>query len=57
MSQEKFKRLKIFGQKMPRKILKDVPKYLEKYKNELIVIKYGGNVFIKREIFNNFMKI
>tara|TARA_Y100000591_G_scaffold320357_1_gene333693 strand:- start:159 stop:1028 length:870 start_codon:yes stop_codon:yes gene_type:complete len=35
--------------------IKDVPKYVEKYKNELIVIKYGGNVFIKREIFNNFI--
>ena len=32
-----------------------VKKYLEKYKNELIVIKYGGNVFIDRNIFNNFI--
>ena len=23
-----------------------VSKYIEKYKNDLIVIKYGGNVFI-----------
>ena len=30
-----------------------VSKYIEKYKNDLIVIKYGGNVFIDREIFNN----
>ena len=30
-------------------------KYIEKYKDELIVIKYGGNVFIDREIFNNFI--
>ena len=30
-------------------------KYLEKYKNDLIVIKYGGNVFIDRNIFNNFI--
>ena len=33
----------------------EVKKYLEKYKNELIVIKYGGNVFIDRNIFNNFI--
>ena len=35
--------------------IKDVPKYIKKYKNELIVIKYGGNVFIDRNIFNNFI--
>ena len=34
----------------------EVSKYIEKYKNELIVIKYGGNVFIDRSIFNNFIK-
>ena len=28
---------------------------LEKYRNDLIVIKYGGNVFIDRKIFNNFI--
>ena len=33
----------------------EVQKYVRKYKNELIVIKYGGNVFIDREIFNNFI--
>ena len=32
-----------------------VSKYIEKYKNDLIVIKYGGNVFIDRNIFNNFI--
>tara|TARA_B100001057_G_scaffold169936_1_gene170719 strand:- start:113 stop:961 length:849 start_codon:yes stop_codon:yes gene_type:complete len=32
-----------------------VKKYLDKYKNDLIVIKYGGNVFIDREVFNNFI--
>ena len=32
-----------------------VSKYIEKYKNDLIVIKYGGNVFIDRDIFNNFI--
>ena len=34
---------------------KEVSKYIEKYKNDLIVIKYGGNVFIDRNIFNNFI--
>ena len=33
----------------------NVSKYLEKYKNDLIVIKYGGNVLIDRNIFNNFI--
>ena len=35
--------------------LEEVQKYINKYKNELIVVKYGGNVFIDREIFNNFI--
>jgi len=35
--------------------INEVSKYIEKYRNELIVIKYGGNVFIDREIFNNFI--
>tara|TARA_B100001248_G_C27335472_1_gene433601 strand:- start:60 stop:923 length:864 start_codon:yes stop_codon:yes gene_type:complete len=35
--------------------LQEVSKYIEKYKDELIVIKYGGNVFIDRQIFNNFI--
>ncbi len=35
--------------------IEEVHKYVHKYKNELIVIKYGGNVFIDREIFNNFI--
>ena len=30
-------------------------KYIDKYKDQLIVIKYGGNVFIDRNIFNNFI--
>ena len=34
----------------------EVKKYIEKYKNDLIVIKYGGNVFIDRNIFNNFIE-
>ena len=35
--------------------LKEVSKYIKKYKNDLLVIKYGGNVFIDRNIFNNFI--
>ncbi len=34
----------------------EVNKYIDKYKNDLIVIKYGGNVFIDRNIFNNFIE-
>ena len=36
--------------------LSEVNKYIEKYKNDLIVIKYGGNVLIDRNIFNNFIE-
>jgi len=36
--------------------IKSVPKYIEKYKDEIIVIKYGGNVLIDRDIFNNFIE-
>ena len=32
-----------------------VQKYIEKYENEKIVIKYGGNVLIDRNVFNNFI--
>tara|TARA_B100001121_G_scaffold176573_1_gene154022 strand:- start:163 stop:1008 length:846 start_codon:yes stop_codon:yes gene_type:complete len=35
--------------------VEEVSKYMEKYKNDLIVIKYGGNVFIDRSIFDNFI--
>ena len=35
--------------------INEVTKYIEKYKNDLIVIKYGGNVFIDRNIFDNFV--
>ena len=35
--------------------LSQVNKYIEKYKNDLIVIKYGGNVLIDRKVFNNFI--
>ena len=44
---------KILPEKGPP--IDEVSKYIEKYKNDLIVIKYGGNVFIDREIFNNFI--
>ena len=32
-----------------------VQKYINKYENEIIVIKYGGNVLIDRNVFNNFI--
>ena len=32
-----------------------VKKYVKKYENEKIVIKYGGNVLIDRTVFNNFI--
>ena len=35
--------------------INEVIKYIEKYKNDLIVIKYGGNVLIDRNVFNNFI--
>ncbi|MDC0437678.1 acetylglutamate kinase [Pelagibacteraceae bacterium] len=36
--------------------IKNINKYAKKYKGETIVIKYGGNVLIDRDIFNNFIK-
>ena len=36
--------------------INNVPKYVKKYKKDLIVIKYGGNVLIDRNIFNNFIQ-
>ena len=35
--------------------INNIPKYVSKYKKEKIVIKYGGNVLIDREVFNNFI--
>ena len=35
--------------------INEVTKYIEKYKNDLIVIKYGGNVLIDRNVFKNFI--
>ena len=34
----------------------NINKYVEKYKDETIVIKYGGNVLIDTSIFNNFIE-
>ena len=36
--------------------IKNINKYVEKYKSETIVIKYGGNVLVDRVIFNNFIE-
>ena len=36
--------------------ISNIPKYISKYRKEKIVIKYGGNVLIERNIFNNFIK-
>ena len=35
--------------------INEVNKYIDKYKNDVIVIKYGGNVLIDRNIFDNFI--
>ena len=35
--------------------IESVQKYISKYHNEKIVIKYGGNVLIDRDVFNNFI--
>ncbi len=44
---------KIWPEKAPD--INAVQKYLSKYKKEKIVIKYGGNVLIDRNVFNNFI--
>ena len=36
--------------------INNIKKYVKKYQNEQIVIKYGGNVLIDKEIFNNFIE-
>ena len=36
--------------------IKNINKYVEKYKDEIIVIKYGGNVLIDRNTFDNFIE-
>ncbi len=35
--------------------ISNIKKYVEKYKEDTIVIKYGGNVLIDRKVFNNFI--
>ena len=45
---------KFWPKEMPD--IENVPKYIKKYKEDLIVIKYGGNVLIDRKIFNNFIE-
>ena len=56
MSEEKtLEEIKKFWPKNAPNI-NSVPKYINKYKKELIVIKYGGNVLIDRNIFNNFIE-
>ena len=53
MSINKEELRKILPKKGPN--IDEVSKYIEKYKDEIITIKYGGNVFIDRQIFNNFI--
>ena len=36
--------------------IKNINKYVKKYQNETIVIKYGGNVLIDRSLFDNFIE-
>ena len=36
--------------------INEVSKYVEKYKDDLICLKYGGNIFLNREIFLNFIE-
>ena len=36
--------------------MNEVSKYIEKYKDDLICLKYGGNIFLNREIFLNFIE-
>jgi acetylglutamate kinase len=36
--------------------INNIKKYVEKYQNETIVIKYGGNVLIDKDKFNNFIE-
>ncbi len=36
--------------------INEVSKYIEKYKDDLICLKYGGNIFLNPEIFKNFIE-
>ena len=53
MSINKEELIKILPKNGPN--IDEVSKYIEKYRDEIITIKYGGNVFIDRQIFNNFI--
>ena len=56
MSKENYlKAIEKFWPKDAPKI-ENIPKYVSKYKKEIIVIKYGGNVLIDRNIFDNFIE-
>ena len=52
ISLEKVK--KFWPQSAPN--INNIKKYVEKYQNETIVIKYGGNVLIDKDKFNNFIE-
>jgi acetylglutamate kinase len=51
ISLEEFK--KFWPQSAPD--INNIKKYVKKYQDEKIVIKYGGNVLIDKDIFNNFI--
>ena len=53
MSKSNEELIKILPEEGPN--VNEVSKYIHKYQEEIIVIKYGGNVFIDRKIFNNFI--
>ena len=36
--------------------INEVSKYIEKYKDDLICLKYGGNIFLSRSIFTSFIE-
>ena len=36
--------------------INEVSKYIEKYKDDLICLKYGGNIFLDRSIFTSFIE-
>ena len=36
--------------------INEVSKYIEKYKDDLICLKYGGNIFLDRSIFISFIE-
>ena len=36
--------------------IQEVKKYIDKYSNEIIVVKCGGSVLLDRKLFNNFIE-